>query len=252
MRTEIRVTASLLIWSAAVYSLLSGRGVCAAQQGDRAEAILERYVEAVGGKPNIERIHSRVTQSSMSLGIGITATLETVQQLPNRVVERGQAHGRGWAGDFSRGFDGDVAWSHEPDHGLRRIEGTLLQQFKLKYRLDRDARLDQLYPTRETLPDVVINARPQHVLKLSTTFGTQEIWSFDSASGLLTRTQVIEDRGDKEGAVKVTTTLEDYREIDGVRLPFRKIILDGKRKQTITVTSIANNTPIEETFSPGR
>jgi hypothetical protein len=226
--------------------------VCAVQQGDRAAAILERYVEAVGGKPNIERIHSRVTKSSMSLGTGITATLETVQQLPDRVVERGRARGWGWAGDFSRGFDGAVAWSREPDHGLHTIEGTLLQQFTLKYRLDRDARLDQLYPSREALPDVVIDAKPQHVLTLSTAFGTREIWYFDSASGLLTRTEVVEDRGGKDGAVKITTTFEDYREVDGVRLPFRKTILDRKRKQTITVTSIANNTPIEETFAPRR
>jgi hypothetical protein len=253
VKIEPRQTTSSLVLSAVLCSLpLSTGAVGRVQQGDRAEAILARYVEAVGGKPNIQRIHNRVTQSSMSLGMGITAKLETVQQLPDRFVERGRASGWGWVGDFSRGFDGEIAWSREPDHGLRRIEGTLLQQFTLNYRLDRDARLDEFYPTRETLPDVAINAGPQHVLKLSTTFGTTEIWYFDSASGLLTRTEVIEDRGSKEGAVKITTTMEDYRDVDGVRLPFRKVILNGKRKQTITVTSISNNTPVAETFAPGR
>lgn len=251
MTTEIKLMASSLVWSAALFSLSAG-AVGAAQQADRAEVILERYVVAVGGKTNIARIHSRVTQSSMSLGMRITAKLETVQQLPDRVVERGKAHGWGWAGDFSRGFDGAIGWSREPDHGPHMIEGTLLQQFKLKYRLDRDARLDELYPTREVLPDVVINSRAQHVVKLSTTFGTQETWYLDSASGLLTRTEVVEDRGGKDVAVKISTTLEDYREVDGVRLPFRKIILDGARKQIITVTAIANNTPIDETFALSR
>jgi zinc protease len=253
VRTDFRLKASSRMWSAALCSLLLSAGaVCSAQEAGRPEVILERYVEAVGSKPNIERIHSRVTQSSMSLGRGITAKLETVQQLPNRVVERGVAKGWGWSGDFGRGFDGQVGWTREPDRGLRTIEGTLLQQFALKYRLDRDARLDQLYPTRQVLPDALIDGRNQHVLKLTTTFATQELWYLDATTGLLTSTEVIENRGAKEGAVRVTTTFEDYREIDGVRLPFRTIVHDGKRTRTVSVMSIANNGPINDTFGPNR
>jgi hypothetical protein len=100
------------------------------------------------------------------------------------------------------------------------------------------------------LADTVIDARVQHVLKLWTTFGTQETWYVDATNGLVTRTEVIEERGSKDGAVKITTAFEDYREVDGVRLPFRKVVHEGKRKRTITVTSIVNNGPLGDTLAP--
>jgi zinc protease len=225
--------------------------VSPARAGDPAKAILDRYVEAIGGKANIERIQTRIIRATMSLGFGINASLETLQQRPDLIIERSKASGLGWEVEFSSGYDGAVGWTQAPEEGFRKLAGSQLQQYILNSRLDRNSRLDELYPTRKVLPDRVIDNKKHHVLEMSTTFGTQETWCFDAESGLLTRTERIEDKGGKKGRVNVTTMVEDYREVDGVRLPFRIKVQEGKDKYTVKVKSVVHNAVIEaDKFAP--
>jgi zinc protease len=231
--------------------LFAAPAVGAAQASDPAKAIVDRYVEAIGGKANIERIQTRIIRATMSLGLGNNASLETLQQRPDLIIERSKASGLGWEVEFSSGYDGAVGWTQAPEEGFRKLEGSRLQQYILNSRLDRNSRLDELYPTRKVLPDRVIDKKNHHVLEMSTTFGTQEIWCFDAESGLLTLTERIEDKGGKKGSVKVTATLEEYREVDGVRLPFRIKVQEGKDKYTVKVKSVTHNAVIEaDKFAP--
>lgn len=108
----------------------------------------------------------------------------------DRVISRGKVKWLGkFVAEFSSGYDGEVGWSQSKDEGFRKLEGNQLQQLILDNRLDREARLDELYPTRKALPGRTVDGKKHHVLEMSTTFDTQEIWCFDAASGLLTRTK---------------------------------------------------------------
>jgi hypothetical protein len=74
--------------------------------------------------------------------------------------------------------------------------------------------------------------------------GFDETWYFDASNGLLSRIERTEDRG-KGKAAQAVLTFDDYREVDGVRLPFRRGINNGDRPATIVVTSLVNNAMIE-------
>jgi hypothetical protein len=206
-----------------------------------AQAVLDRYVAALGGDDALQRIDTRVTIYKMSVAWRISGQLHVRQQRPDLVSERGRLGGWGWSGAVARGFDGMVGWAEGPDEPIHRMEGARLQAYLLKSRLDRDARLTEFFPRRTLLPDRTVAGNVQHVVELSTTFGTQEIWYFDAGSGLLVATDTEADRPGKDGAATVRTTLEDYRVVDGVELPFRRVVQDGKWKYALEVVSLSNN-----------
>lgn len=216
----------------------------AAQTSDSVTLILDRYVEAVGGHQNIDRVHTRVTTWKMWLARGIGGTLETIQSLPENVHERGTASGWGWHGTFEWGTDGRTGWIAGPEEPLRSMNDAFVRQRALDNRLDRDARLKELFPERALRPDTIIAARQQHVLLMTTAFGNQELWRFDAATGLLTQTEWFEDNGGKDGRVKVVTTLDDYRLVDGLQLPFKRTVQEGKHTRILSAVSITNNKPV--------
>jgi hypothetical protein len=219
----------------------------AAQTIDSVKVILDRYVDAVGGRQNVERVQTRVTTWNMWLARGINGKLETIQSLPEKVHERGTASGWGWHGTFEWGTDGRSGWIAGPEEPLRSMSDTFVRQRVVDNRLDRDAKLEELFPERSLRPDTLIGGRNQNVLLMTTEFGSQELWRFDAATGLLTQTEWFEDNGGKDGRVKVVTTFEDYRSVDGLRLPFKKTVQEGKHTRILTAASITNNKPV----SPG-
>lgn len=225
--------------------LLISPAVCLGQGADSANALLKRYVDAIGGTSNIERIKTRITTSTIAFGWRINAKVETIQARPDSTAEHGTVGGWGWSGKIGWGYDGSVGWTQGPDGSPKRLREMQLRQRILDTRIDRDAHLEELFPSRTVQPDIVIGGKTHHVVKMSTTFGTDEIWYFDAQTGLLTQTEVTDDRGGKDGPVKITTILEDYRWIDGVRLPFRKIVHDPERTYTIEVKSVVDNTTID-------
>jgi hypothetical protein len=215
----------------------------AGDAGDRgaAQSVLDRYVEAIGGSAAIDAIHSRVTVYDMTLGLRISGSLEIRQQLPDRVIERGTARGWGWRGEFTKGFDGTDGWIKGPDEKLpHRLEGSELQSYILKSRLDRDAHLQELYPTRIARPDRAIKDKLYHVVEMTTRFGAREIWYFDGSTGLLAQTEVQDTT-----TTVTTTTFDDYRWVDGVRIPFRMTVQGGKQRYALAVRTVRNNVPLE-------
>ena len=228
----------------AVVLLSLAARVGAAQTTDSVKLILDRYVDAVGGRESIQRVQTRITTWNMWLARGIGGKLETIQSLPEQMHERGAASGWGWHGTFEWGTDGRSGWTAGPEEPLRSMNETAVRQRVLDNRLDRDAKLEELFPTRSLRPDTVISGRKQKVLLMTTEFGSQELWRFDATTGLLTQTEWFEDTGDKDGRVKIVTTFEDYRPVDGLRLPFKKSVQEGKHTRVLTAVSITNNKPV--------
>jgi hypothetical protein len=208
---------------------------------DAAQALLDRYVQAIGGTAAIDAIRTRVTVYEVSFGWRINGTLEVRQMRPDHVVERGTGSGWGWHGEFSQGFDGTAGWSKAPEERLHALEGRGLQQYLLRSRLDRDAHLNELYPTQVVRPDLKIKDRMCHVVKLTSRFGTREIWYLDSLTGLLVQIETEPDDDVGSRAPAAITTFDDYRFVDAVRIPFRVTHQYGKRRYAMTVTAIHNN-----------
>jgi zinc protease len=68
--------------------------------------------------------------------------------------------------------------------------------------------------------------------------------SFDAASGLLVRAQTVAEG--PMGKANIETTLGDYRDVDGVKLPFLIHTDMGGFAFTIKLTEVKHNVPIDD------
>jgi len=174
------------------------------------DQVIDRYIKAVGGTAAIEKITTRVMRGSLVTSGG-TARLEVYEKTPNKflvIVENSAA------GLSQNGFNGVVAWSQNAQRGSREMKGPEVENFKREYDLHREIKLKEFYPKMSVTGRETIGDRDAFVVEAATVDGVSEVLYFDVGTGLLFRRDV---------TVQGTTLqayLEDYREVDGIKIPF--------------------------------
>mgnify|MGYP003296036186 CR=1 FL=1 len=164
------------------------------------DSILEKYVTASGGKTALEKITSRVSKGTVEMtSLGMTGTVEIFGQSPNRSSVIIDAPG---IGVMQRTFDGTRGWLQDPLQGFIRFTGLGLEIAKDDAAFNKAARLKELYPAPVLMGKEKLGAKEVYVVRMGF-----EKWYFDVDGGLLLR----------EG----NTYYDDYREVDGVKLPFK-------------------------------
>jgi len=164
------------------------------------KSILEKYVEASGGKSAFEKITSRVSRGTVEItALGMTGTAEFDEQSPNKSSLIIEAPG---LGIMQRTFDGSQAWLQDPVQGFIRFTGPGLELVRTAAVFNRQTKLKELYPSAGLIGKEKLNGKDAYVVQMD-----YERWFFDAEGGLLLR--------------KGNTYYDDYREVDGLKLPFR-------------------------------
>jgi Domain of unknown function (DUF4412) len=208
----------------------------AAQELPTAKTVLDRYVEAVGGRGLIGRFQTRHSVMEMSMpAMGMTMSMETFNARPNRMLVKMEMPG---LGAMTSGYDGQVAWSNNPMQGPRIIEGEELKQTLQS--ADFDASLDyaRSYSTMETVGRGEVGGRPCWRVKMVHTSGVEVINCFDVENGLLvgaTATQV-----SNMGAVQAEMTFSDYKDFDGFKMPTRMTTRAMGQEMVMTIKSVSH------------
>jgi carboxyl-terminal processing protease len=190
------------------------------------DSILDKYVEASGGKRAFENVTSRISTGTVEItALAVTGTVEIDEQAPNRSSMIIDAPG---LGIVQKTFDGNRAWLQDPLQGFIRFTGLGLEMAKDEAVFDKQTKLKKLYPSAVLIGKETLGGRETYVVKMGF-----EKWYFDVESGLLLR------RGD--------TYYEDYREVDGIKLPF-KIRQDAFSGAGLVyrITEIRHNVKIDE------
>ncbi|HEY8189016.1 MAG TPA: S41 family peptidase [Pyrinomonadaceae bacterium] len=189
-------------------------------------SILDRYLEASGGKKAFEKIISRKSIGTVEItALGMTGTAELYEQAPDRSSLIIVAPG---LGTIQRTFDGDRAWLQDPLQGFIRFTGLGYEIAKASSVFDKQTKLKEMYPSALLIGKEKLNGRDTYVVRMGF-----EKWYFDVESGLLLR--------------KGNTYYEDYREVDGIKLPFkmRDEIFSGVGL-IYQLTEIQHNVKIDE------
>jgi carboxyl-terminal processing protease len=192
------------------------------------EPILERYAVAVGGRAAFEKFSTRVSKGRIEgayAGMRVSGTVEILEKSPDKYVSLVNVDG---LGIIRRGFTGEYGYVQIPMFGFRQLEGGELEDLKLEARSGLAADLRRLYPT------MTLKVRPDtgdanaYVVEATPADGSPVMLFFDARTGLLVR--------------RDKTFFEDFREVDGVRLPFK--IRDDY--SLITLTEVKHNLPVDD------
>ncbi len=206
------------------------------------DQILDKYIQAIGGKDAVQKITSRVSKGTFELEqMPGDATTEIYQKAPNKIFSDTESAS---FGAYKRGFNGTVGWQDNPQAGLGEITGAQLADMKRGADFYRDVKLKELYPKRTLKGKEPVNGKDAYVVELTPTEGSGETWSFDADSGLAVRVQ--SQMEGPNGLVDVDTSLGDYREVDGVKYPYLIHQSFGELAFTIKFTDVQQNVAIDD------
>jgi zinc protease len=206
------------------------------------DQILDKYIQAIGGKDAVQKINSRVSKGTFELEqMPGDATTEIYQKAPNKIFTDTES---GSFGAYKRGFNGTVGWEDNPQAGLADITGGQLADMKRGADFYRDVKLKDLYPKRTLKGKETVNGKDAYVVELTPAEGSAETWSFDADSGLAVRVQ--SQMEGPNGVVDLDTSLADYRDVDGVKYPFLIHQSFGELAFTIKFTDVQQNVAIDD------
>lgn len=198
------------------------------------EEIIDKYIQAAGGKAAFEKLHSRVSRGRADMtSMGMSGSLELYEKAPNKFARLITVPG---LGVMMRGTSEGASWWQDSLQGYIEFEGSSWFEGLREGYFNRTIDLKHLYPEWQFKGTEKVGEREAYVLQATTSVLSR--YYFDKQSGLLLR------RGN--------TYYEDYREVDGVKLPFsvREDALPGFTF-VYKITEIKHNVAIEDAkFAP--
>jgi photosynthetic reaction center cytochrome c subunit len=213
-----------------------------APEGPAAAQILDKYIQALGGAQRLAAVTSYVAKGT-SVGYGPEGTdrpIEIYVKAPNQrtmIIHT-------LDGDSTTAYDGRAGWMaapHKPVPVLP-LTGGELDSVKLDAELSFPARI------KETLRDwrvgitSEIDEKTVQVVQ-GTSGGAFATFYFDAETGLLTR--MVRYANSRVGRLPTQVDYSDYRDVSGMKFPFKFKVtwLDGL--ETVTLTDVQVNVPVD-------
>lgn len=199
------------------------------------EQILDKYVQAIGGKAAVQAQTSRVMKGTLTVAdIDAKGTIEIYAKAPNKELTEIAAAA---LGNSRTGFNGTLGWGEEngevkelPNYPKRQADFYL------------PLKLREFFPRLDLKGKEKIGEREAYLLEAPRS-GNPKRWYFDTTTGLLLRTEA----KNADGQLLNREDYEDYRVVNGMKVPFtvRRVEEEGI-EIVIQYSEIKHNVPIDD------
>ena len=194
----------------------AGAGVSGSQTASAAlptaEQLFARDLQAAGGKDAIEKIHTRVMKGTRSSSEGWSSPVEIEQEAPDKWRDSFKVQAQ-----FVGVFDGSHGW-HLEDQDVIEVKSGDLANLKLDAEFYRDLKLSEIFSNARTTGKAKINGKDSYVVEAKSAEGERRQLYFDASTGLLMR--IVRFDPSPFGPIPNAFDYADYREMDGVQVPF--------------------------------
>ncbi len=206
------------------------------------DQILNKYVRALGGKAAIKKQTSRVSKGTFEIAaFGATGSAEIYEKAPNKTASVVNVAG---FGVVQEGFDGKAGWAVDPQNGARDKTGAELASAKLDAEFLKPVKIKQLYPKIVVKGKDKVGDKVVYVLEATPVESSVETWYFDTQTGLILRQDM--ERESAQGKQSVQSFLDDYRDVDGVKIPFKLRQVTSAFTIDIKIEEVKHNVPIDD------
>ncbi len=208
--------------------------------GLTAEQVLNRYIEVIGGKENMLKVQDKTTKLSGTVQ-GMNLTLTISQKEPNKLYQFIDA------GVFQQKvlFDG-VKGRTESMGQVQDMPAEQLEEMKMQASVHTILKYDELGIKTELTGMESINGKDAYKITLTSPSGKKSTYFYASDSGLLIRT--MSSVSTPQGTFNQTTDMDDYRDVQGVKYPFKMSQSFGPQTIDLTVTSVEVNTGLSDSL----
>jgi photosynthetic reaction center cytochrome c subunit len=204
-----------------------------------ADQLLEKYVQAMGGADTLQKISSRIEKGTLSFG-DRHVPVEVFAKAPSkRLTVTHMANG-----DSMTAYDGRVGWLGNTGRPVHEMTGAETDAFKLDADFYFPVHVKQVFSQFRVRPQEKIGDHEAYlVLGLRQSQPPVRLY-FDEQSGLLVR--LVRYAETPLGRLPTQIDYADYRDADGVKLPFRWTLARPGGRFTIQIDSIQQNVPIDD------
>lgn len=236
----VLVAGLVVPWCAA--QTKSGRsGPAGKAAGPTVAQILERYARAIGGEAAYRKLTSRQAAGVLESPDGGQLPFILLAKAPDKLYFEMQLSAQA---KLVQAFDGNVAWDYNPEDGLRTLSGNPRANRYRNAQFYREIELRRLYPKMELRGMAQIGSLDAYVVDCTPEEGYAEKFYFAAESGLLLRR---DGKLEADGQVfEVATYYEDYRQVDGVMLPFAIRRTGSEGAFVLRFTQIQHNVAVED------
>ena len=225
---------------------LSSPAIAAPQENPKhtptVDQLIARYQQAVGGRAAWEKLTSRSSMGTVEVpSMNLSGTVVIHEKAPDKIltiiIMAGSA--------FRQGFDGSVGWAEDPQDGLREQMGAELAEAKRQADFYGPFDLHGQYAKLALLGSEKIGDREAYVLEASLPEGgPPDKLYFDSQSGLPVR--IVSQHHTPEGVSEFREEFSDYRNVDGVKLPFAISQSGSGPEFTVRIGEVRHNISFDD------
>jgi hypothetical protein len=209
------------------------------------QQILDKYTQAVGGQQAVARLSTRWLKGTYLTARGQSFPFEAKIAGPEKWV---------WMmsvpGGQTVGMNGAVTWLRT-ERENRPMTPVELSRFSSQARSLEPLQIIAPYPRLNFGGKEKIGEHEAWVLRGQTADKKRVRYSFDTRTGLLLRRMVISDTVVGQDPEQID--YEDYRDVEGVKIPFtiRSSYLDAYFTSTRRLTEVKSNAKVDEAqFTP--
>lgn len=211
------------------------------QANPTADQVLDKYYQALGGLPTIEKLTSRVMKGTLTSNNGVEMGYELNQSGSDSVLAILTTT---QSGVFKRGFDGTMGWEKSAT-GTRELTNDEIVYLHRYPALFTDIKLKDQFTRVSFGGKPKIDGRDVYALRATSATGKREMLFFDVESGLLVRRTT--STTTLVGIIPEQVDFADYREVDGLKMPFtiRVSAIDPTYSVVRKFTEMKLNVPID-------
>jgi tetratricopeptide (TPR) repeat protein len=204
------------------------------------DEVINKYLQAAGGSTALNAVTSRVMKGSLDVvGVSRGGTFETYTLAPNKSLTILQPAP---TETVKVGYNGSVGWM-QTKTGVRLLKGAELVSvqndsdfFALLHLKDRYAKLTLAGKSK-------IGYREVYVIDMQSASGATERLFLDAQTYLPVRMNTV--RMLQGSSVPVEIYYDDWRDADGIKVPYVITYSYQKRTVMMTVNEIKNNVPVD-------
>ncbi len=202
------------------------------------DQILEKYVSALGGTDALKKVTTRQMTGKILTG-GSETPVDVTTKAPNMRVTVTHSNS-----DSFTAFDGKAGWMGNTGRPARSMSESESASSSLDAEFHLGLRLKELYPQiRRGRPETVAGVLCDTLNGTAPGKPAIRLY-FDRGTGLLVR--MVRYAETPLGRMPTQIDYSDYRETDGVKTPFRWTLSRPNGRFTIQISSLKNNTPIDD------
>ena len=203
-----------------------------------ADELIDKYVAALGGAAAIQKLTSRVEKGTAVAG-DKTVSVEIFAQAPDKwALVRQLAEGQS-----TEVYDGHSGWYGIPGRPARAMHPGDVEAARMDADLQFPLHMEEKFPELRVEYPEMINGSEAYVMFASRDDQPAATFYFDEQSGLLIR--VVRYAESPLGLNPSQVEYADYRDVDGVQVPFRVTMSDPEDAATIQFEQIRQNVAID-------